>query len=180
MDIVKRIDFEPNLPVERCVRCRVADCVFEGNRGPGVQVYLGPLTSASLPVSILVEGCLVRDNVGAGLWVGGIPDGGARGRIDFVRCTVLRDTVQGAYLVDKSAGGALVRFAGCSFQDVAAGFPRLAPIAFEGDPGRMGRSGGIEFAGSDPSSTWKRPASTATSWVAVHRRCTASGDETSS
>jgi arylsulfatase A len=146
------IDFEPNLPGERLIDCRVRDCTFRANAGAGVQIYLGPLVAESRPVSIEVSSCLVEDNVGPGLWVGGM-ERGAPGRIAFTRCTVLRNRQQGAFL-GKLAAGATVRLEGCSFHDVAKASPRMAPIAI----GAGDRLGGIEIEGCRLFDEADRPA----------------------
>ena len=65
------IDFEPDLPSQRLVRCCLRDCSLFGNRAPiyyatGIHTYLGNLDAASSPVSIQIERCHITSTQGGG------------------------------------------------------------------------------------------------------------------
>lgn len=77
------IDFEPDLPVHRLVRCALRDCSMFGNRagdnyGSGIHTYLGNLNGTSLPVGIEIERCHITSTAGVGFGVklSGAKDGG--------------------------------------------------------------------------------------------------------
>ncbi len=57
------IDFEPNRSTERFVNCRVVNCRFEENAGPGIHIYLKKLDDTSVPVDITLEGNYCRGNL---------------------------------------------------------------------------------------------------------------------
>ena len=57
------IDFEPNRATERFVNCRVINCRFEENAGPGIHIYLKKLNETSVPVDITLEGNFCRGNL---------------------------------------------------------------------------------------------------------------------
>jgi hypothetical protein len=79
------IDFEPNYPGERLVRCVLSRCVIHSNRGPGISVVLGNLDETSRPVDIRVEDSVVADNLLSLLLWGAWK---ARGKIELVRTTL--------------------------------------------------------------------------------------------
>ena len=140
------IDFEPNLPTEQLTNCHVRNCIFEGNQGAGVMAYVGMLSADSKPLSIDVSDCLVRNNTGPGLWFGGIADPGVKGLVEFTRCTIVDDQQQGVFIADKSPEGAIVRFVGCSWKNVAAASPATAPISINAIGNlTLKRWGGVEF-----------------------------------
>jgi hypothetical protein len=56
------IDFEPNHPEERLVRCLLRNCLSENNGGHAYHIYLGNLHEESPPVSIRFENCVSRNN----------------------------------------------------------------------------------------------------------------------
>jgi hypothetical protein len=57
------IDFEPNSSTERFVNCRIINCRFEKNRGPGIHIYLKKLNDKSIPVDITLIGNYCRKNL---------------------------------------------------------------------------------------------------------------------
>ncbi|GMV94037.1 MAG: hypothetical protein AMXMBFR82_38150 [Candidatus Hydrogenedentota bacterium] len=172
------IDLEPNNENERLVNCVIRNCVIENNAGNGILLYLRPLTSASEPVSIRFEDCVVRmgepgdaladfTNVnmkgGAGIRVSALRDDGPQGTIDFVNCTVENAAEECVALSEKSAKSAVVRFQDCNFGPswVAAnrGYwkPRV-PISISGRrPDVAADLGGIEFVGCHVFDTVPRP-----------------------
>jgi hypothetical protein len=74
------IDFEPNGPDERLVRCTLRNCVITANRGAGISFALQALNKSSPPLSVRVEGCIVAGN-STPLFFYGID--GARGSIEL-------------------------------------------------------------------------------------------------
>jgi hypothetical protein len=83
------IDFEPDRPEERLVRCRVIDCIFDRNDNAAFLVFLGALGPESEPVSIEARGCLFARSVkGPGIQISGFRKPGVRGRILFSHCGI--------------------------------------------------------------------------------------------
>jgi len=79
------IDFEPNSPAERLVRCVVVGCIIRGNRGPGISVVLGKLDRTSRDVDIRFEDTSVSNSlVSFLLW--GAWD--VRGKVQLVRTSL--------------------------------------------------------------------------------------------
>jgi polygalacturonase len=147
------IDLEPNKPTERLVNCVIRNCVIESNAGAGILVYLKPLSRETEPVSILFENCHVRSGGNCGVAVGAVGDDGPKGTIEFRNCMFENTKKTGAYIYDKSADSALVRFENCNWRNVWCD-----------DPGKPGRArvpillhvrrtevakgiGGVEFVG---------------------------------
>lgn len=56
------IDFEPNDPEDRLVRCVLRRCVAENNAGTGFQICPQFLMSQSEPISIHLDQCVSRNN----------------------------------------------------------------------------------------------------------------------
>lgn len=160
------IDFEPDEPDERLVRCVVRDCVVENNSGNGLLVYLKPLTRDSQPVSIRLENCHVRmghpgstpaelaaaDAKGwSGIAVGKVADNGPQGLIEFIRCTSENTGREAVRLFDKSARGVRVRFEECRWNNSwtarhreFAG-PRVPILFRQQESGFCTETGGVEF-----------------------------------
>jgi hypothetical protein len=76
------IDFEPNNPDERIVRCVLKDCVIHSNRGPAILVALRKLDGGSQDIDIRVEDSVISGSP-LSLLVAG--SGRAGGSITFVR-----------------------------------------------------------------------------------------------
>jgi hypothetical protein len=97
------IDFEPNYPDERFVRCMLRNCTINGNFGPGICLALRNLDRSSPAVDIRVQDSRVFDNLFSLVVFG---TGRARGSLDFVSTEV-----SGVPLVFKGGG---VRITGWS------------------------------------------------------------------
>lgn len=115
------IDLEPNHPTDRLVNITVRNCVADNNEGPGFIVSPSGLSSKSKDVSVLIENCYVKSGRGHGLMVSGVRDDGPGGLIEFRNCHVRNTQLHGAWILDKSASGARVRFVNCTWKDVATG-----------------------------------------------------------
>lgn len=160
------IDLEPDEPDERLVDCVIRNCVIADNSGSGILVWLKPMTSASVPVSIRFENCHVRlgpagdrpdrsrENIvhgGSGMTVGEVADDGPRGVIEFIRCSTENTGREGARLSNKSALGARVRFIECRWKTSwlarhrTYGGPRSPVLLRSHSPDRCRISGGVEF-----------------------------------
>lgn len=111
------IDFEPNGPQEKLKRCVVRNCIFDGNAGAAVLVYLKNLSRETDRVRILVDSCHVRGGV-QGLVVGAVKDDGPVGFIEFRNCTVENTRDGGVWVYDKSVQSARVRFVDCKWNNV--------------------------------------------------------------
>lgn len=122
------IDLEPNRENEKLVNVVVRNCTMAGNCGSGILVYLKPMRSTTEPVSILFENCHVRSGFDQGIAVGAVGDDGPAGLIEFRGCTVENTRNGGAYVYDKSASAAEVRFVNCKWRNVAMKHQRTAPL----------------------------------------------------
>jgi len=123
------IDLEPNGPEERLENCVIRNCIFEDNAGAGILVYVRPLSRESAPLSILFENCYVKSGKDAGIAVGAVKDDGPKGTIEFRNCTIENTQGSGAYVYDKAAENARVRFVDCKWSNVATKGDR-PPILF--------------------------------------------------
>jgi len=142
------IDLEPNHPGERLTDCVIRNCVFENNRGFGIQTYTNPLDSTSEDLSILFENCVVRSSDGAGIYTGAIRDNGPGGVIEFRNCAVEGTGKWGFMLSDKSAARARIRFMKCLWRNTAAqeGLEPAVPFVLRGRKDRgVTALGGVDF-----------------------------------
>ena len=139
------VDFEPNDPTERLVNCVVRNCVFENNDGPGLFVYANPLNDASktVPISILVENCLVR-RCSRGFGVMRIHDTGPDGEIEFRNCVVEETLGDGIFIRGKSSKKTRLRFVECKLYGTAwqTGVPINFSLEQEGVTKQVG---GVDF-----------------------------------
>ena len=142
------IDFEPNKPGERLVRCVVRNCVSEGNGGPGYAVYIPNLNAESEPVSLRFENCRsLGDAVhGASVLTGNGRDEAVRGSVEFVKCVFQESRHAGIAVRSKPAAGCRLRFEGCSVLDAATEHPEETPIITTAGHGASRDVGGVEFA----------------------------------
>ena len=157
------IDLEPNSEGEQLTNCVIRDCLFENNSGGGMYAYLKQLDKTTKPVSILFERCVVRGGLDAGIAVAAVKDDGPKGIIEFRQCSVDGCAKAGAYVVDKSREGALVRFVECSWRDTWAkksDYGRLrVPVLLNLDrPKLTTKPGGIEFEHCQVFDEKDRPA----------------------
>ena len=113
------IDLEPNHHDERLKNCVIRNCTMEQNEGPGILVYLRPLSAESEDISIRFEDCRVTSRQGAGIQVGAVRDDGPDGLIEFRKCTIENTLKVGAQVYDKSSERARVRFTFCTWKNVA-------------------------------------------------------------
>ncbi len=105
------IDFEPNMPGEQLVNCRVEDCIIENNRGSGSVAYLVNLNGDSDPVSITYSRCKFRNNktgVSVTVHKGKNRISPVRGSIRYIDCEIegekpvtLADTWEGLQVLLK-------------------------------------------------------------------------------
>jgi polygalacturonase len=122
------IDLEPNRENEKLVNVVVRNCTMAGNNGSGILVYLKPMRAATEPVSILFENCHVRSGRDQGIAVGAVGDDGPAGLIEFRNCTVENTRNGGAFVYDKSATAAEVRFVNCKWRNVAVKHKKATPL----------------------------------------------------
>lgn len=152
------IDLEPNGPDERLENCVIRNCIFEDNAGAGMLVYLRPLSRETPPVSVLFENCYVRNGKDAGIAVGAVKDDGPKGTIEFRNCTVENTQGSGAYVYDKVAENARVRFVDCKWSNVATKGNR-PPILFHARRDGLATTiGGIDLIGCRLYDNQDRPA----------------------
>jgi hypothetical protein len=56
------IDFEPNLPDERLINCKVTNSIISNNSGPGILIYLSSQNRTTPPFSIQIKSCSILKN----------------------------------------------------------------------------------------------------------------------
>ena len=161
------IDFEPNEAANRLVNCVMRDCVIEENIGREILVFLGPLSSKTVPLSIRVENCLLRGGKGPGIEVAGLRDNGPKGTIEFNNCTIEHTEAAGIYVWEKSADRARLRFLNCRCSDVglktggSGKVKQERPVPILLAPANLKsvkRGGGIDFVNCSVYDTVDRPA----------------------
>ena len=103
-DPMAGIDFEPDLPSHRLVRCSLRDCSMFGNHAgtyaTGIHTYLGNLDAASSPVSIQIERCRITSTLGSGVAVNlsGAKDDGPATTYTMTDCLIEDTRDCGLYL----------------------------------------------------------------------------------
>ncbi len=65
------IDFEPNNNTERLVNCVVRNCEITNNSGSGILIFITHFNDSTLPVSIVIEYNILKDNKRS-LFIGGM------------------------------------------------------------------------------------------------------------
>ncbi|MFQ5808358.1 MAG: right-handed parallel beta-helix repeat-containing protein [Armatimonadota bacterium] len=162
------IDFEPNRPTEKLVKCVMRNCVVENNQGDGYEFYLKNLHGDSDDVSIRIENCKsIGDNRAAVRIVttNGHPDGDVGGLMEFVNCTFERPGSAGIMITEKPASGCRVRFVNCSILRPAADTPAQSPIVLGVRPGDTKPIGGVELVDCVVADPIDRPVMTLHDWA---------------
>jgi hypothetical protein len=153
------VDLEPNLPGERLINCVFRDCVMEGNTGPGILCYFGPLSNETLPVSARFERCRVTSATGVGIMLGGTRSPGPTGEVVFRDCLIEDCAHVGLNLSTWAADAVAARFEWCTWRNVANGDLDLAPMQLENWDHSVERViGGAEFSYCRIEDLWNRPA----------------------
>ncbi|HPO16083.1 MAG TPA: right-handed parallel beta-helix repeat-containing protein [Candidatus Hydrogenedentes bacterium] len=157
------IDFEPNRPTEQLTNCIMRDCVLENNTGGNILFYLKQLSKESPPLSVIVENCIVRNGVDAGVAVGMLDDDAPKGSIEFRKCTIENPGRAGAFVFDKSAESAVVRFTQCTWhnawvgKEIKSDTPRVPLLLTVMHPKQCTKFGGIVFEDCQVYDTADRP-----------------------
>lgn len=156
------IDFEPNQARERLVNCVMRNCTLANNRGAGILLYLKNLSKESEPVSLLFENCHVVGGADCGIGVGMLDDDAPQGSIEFRNCTIDGPARAGAYLYDKSAGSARLRFVNCHWRNAWSGSRgkkniRVPLLIHRRRPEAVEALGGIDFVDCHVYDTDDRP-----------------------
>ncbi|MAT15478.1 MAG: hypothetical protein CMJ46_09440 [Planctomyces sp.] len=173
------IDFEPDSENQRFINCVVRNCIFQGNSGHEILVYLKPMTRNSEDVSIRFENCVSRMGEAgmektdfidptltgwAGIAVGAIKDDGPQGTIEFINCATENTGKEGIKVFDKSADSAKVIFSNCTIKNSWVsrhqdfGGPRVPILIQVRRPSYTERPGGIEFNQCSVNDTIYAPA----------------------
>ncbi len=157
------IDFEPNRATEQLTNCVVRECVFENNAGGNILVYVKQLSKKSPPLSLLFDKCIVRNGLDAGVAVGMLDDDAPQGSIEFRDCTIENPGKAGAFIYDKSADAAVVRFVRCTWRNAWVGkeikpdTPCVPLLLSVMHPKQCTKFGGIEFEDCHVYDTVDRP-----------------------
>lgn len=156
------IDFEPNHADEFIQDCVVHSCIMENNAGPGILVYLRPLTRESADVSLRFQHCHIRSGTNTGISVGAIEDDGPGGLIHFNSCTVENTHGNGLHIYDKAADRAHIRFSNCRWNNTALRGDKdekgKAPLFFKlSRTEEVSRFGGVEFTNCRVFDSFDRP-----------------------
>lgn len=118
------IDFEPNHPREKLVNCLVRNCVFSGNQGAGILLYLKNLDANSSPVSLTFEDCYIGAGNSSGITIGAVNDQGPGGHVEFRNCAVEGSLRHGLRIYDKAASSVGVHFTNCHWSASWAQAPK--------------------------------------------------------
>lgn len=113
------VDIEPGNPRDHLTAIHVKNCVALGNAGSGFMANVTRMSRKSEPISVRIEGCLVRGSVQPGLRAILDKDHGGQGRIEFVDCTVEDTQYSGAAVRWDTNSKIAVRFESCRWSDVA-------------------------------------------------------------
>jgi hypothetical protein len=105
---------------------------MEDNRGPGILVYLGPLTAKSEPVGVRFEGCRVTSALGSGIEIGGIRPPGPTGKVAFRDCRIEDCARMGLNLFSWSSQSVQADFEWCTWRGVARADSAASPLQLEG------------------------------------------------
>lgn len=141
------IDFEPNHPSERLVRCVMRDCLLTNNAGGALLFALHNMTGASEPVSFRVERCRTSDNLlrGAVYWNSASgSNGSTRGTAAFSDCSFLEATGHVVTVYNPAAAASSLAFSGCRIETRD---PTCAPILLAARPDAPQEIGGVAVEG---------------------------------
>ena len=142
------VDLEPNKASQKMVNVRIRNCVFENNDSIGMHMSLGRLNAKSEPVSVLWENNHIRGS-GMGIHVGGLPDDGPRGKIEFKNNIIEDADTAGVLIRCKSRDAVRLVFNDLFMKNVAMGkqsaWVHPAAIVFHARSEASLKPGGIEF-----------------------------------
>ena len=122
------IDFEPNHAREELSGIVMKDCVVTGNKGVGIEFYLGQLDASSKPISAQIVNCRTSGNR-SGFW---LSNGRAtktacvRGEISCENCTFENERGSAIQVKGRPKGSVVVSFDNCHFSDDQKISPLLA------------------------------------------------------
>ena len=151
------IDLEPNHPTEKLKNCIIRNCIMENNEGPGILLYLNPLSAGSDDISILFENCMVTSEKSSGIVVGAVKDDGPGGYIKFNNCTVENTAQVGCQIYDKSADRARITFYNCVWKNVAASVDSAPLKIYHGRMKLIQKIGGVDFVDCVVEDSKNRP-----------------------
>jgi len=155
------IDLEPNHPTEKLKNCTIRNCKMENNEGPGILLYLNPLSAGSDDITILFENCIVTSEKSSGIVVGAIKDDGPKGYIEFRNCTIENTAQVGCQIYDKSADRARITFTNCVWKNAATNVDNKvtpAPLMiYLRRPQLTQKIGGIDFVNCVVEDSKNRP-----------------------
>ena len=118
------IDFEPNYPEDRLVRCVVRNTRFIGNRGAGIDVSFHNLDETTRPVDILFENCRIADNGHASVVIARNKfNKSPKGLVRFDNCTMVGGKMRGIELLRKVGDGFRVEFNRCHIENACPNGP---------------------------------------------------------
>ena len=115
------VDIEPNEERDFASEIVFEDCTFNGNAASGFDMYLGPLTAKSHPISVVYRRCVARGNRNAGITLmvgrpkGIVEKGSPRGTVRFEDCVVAGNGREALKLINHTCTGLDVSFSGCTF-----------------------------------------------------------------
>ena len=158
------IDFEPDQATQPLINCVMRNCLVENNRGAGYELYLGPLTADSKPLSVLIENCRsVGNSTAASVNLGHTKPTKPTGWIKFKNCTFETPRGGGISLSNKPAGAANVTFEDCTV--AMSPTNKTAPVSLHGDARwDVGPIDDVEF-----KNLTVKLSDVNTNWVACYR-----------
>lgn len=159
------IDFEPDQPTQRIVRCVLRDCEIFGNNGltysSGILIALLNLTTASPPVSIAIERCHVTStrNTGACVNLSGPKDNvGPTAVISMSDC-LIEDTRGVGLFINSGSAKTTVNLTRVVLRNTHTDTPAWggAPIYLDGQDTDLTSYGNITFTDCFLADTRPRP-----------------------
>ena len=126
------IDFEPDHANQPLINCVMRNCLVENNGGAGYDFYLGNLTAATAPLSVLIENCRSVGNAkSANVNFGYVKPTRPKGFVTFRDCTFDAPRGSGIVISSKPADAARVTFEHCTVNMGKAN--AASPVVIEGD-----------------------------------------------
>lgn len=158
------IDFEPNAPGERLVRCVMRNCQIENNQGYGIHIYARQFDATTVPMSIRFENCTTLGTNARSLSIvtANGPKGPVRGLIEAVNCRFEDTGKAGITIGSNACQGTRVRLVDCVLADAADEPKPGVPVMFSSRPDDVGDQGNVEFVNLRIRERVDRP------WISVH------------
>lgn len=118
------LDIEPNNPQDIIQNILIENCIFKDNSHSGIMVALGKLTAESNPVSVLIKGCVLRNNhfidhpkTSTEIIIGSNKYSPVKGEVVFENC-LIEESKWGIFYSRKRADAFKVSFIDCAARNI--------------------------------------------------------------